>query len=85
MCSANQLLLDFSPLFDTIKEYNDLKTLVDFVLATNKLMDELNNVFTMENFFGTTLVEFYETNLLSDTYAQRFELLQLKISFERVN
>lgn len=84
MFSTKQLLTEFSPLFDTIKEYNDIKMIIDFVIALNKLMDEMNSIFTMENFFGAALVEFYELNLLSDTYSQRYELLQLKISFEKV-
>ena len=77
-------MIEFSPLFGTLKEYNDLQILVDFVIATNKLLNSLDQLFTMENFFGTSLVEFYESELLSDTYAQRYELLQLKINFEKV-
>ena len=80
-----QILKEFEPLFGTIKEYQDLETIVQFVNALNKLMDTLDNIFTMENFFGVTLVDFYEVHLGSDTYSQRYELLQTKISFQNVS
>jgi len=78
------LLNDFSSLFGTLKEFQDLVTLVDIVNGINRLMGKFNQLFTMENFYGTTLIEFYEQNLRSDSYSQRYDLLQKKINFQRV-
>ncbi len=78
------MLNDFSSLFGTLKEFQDLVTLVDIVNGINRLMGKFNQLFTMENFYGTTLIEFYEQNLRSDSYSQRYDLLQKKINFQRV-
>ena len=76
-----ELTDEFSPLFETIKEYNDLKLIVDFIISLNDLLGQLNTFFTMQDIYGTVLVDFYEQNLASDTYSQRYELLQTKVNF----
>ncbi len=82
--SGKQLVTDFSPLFSTIKEYQELEALIDFVIGVNKIMSQLNNLFTMQSFFGTSIIDFYEQNLSSGIYSNRIELLNTKVNFQKV-
>ena len=64
-----QMLIDFQSIFDSIEEYNDLKTLVDFIVATSDLMKKLDTTFTLQAIFGTSLNNLFEIyfNSLSQT------------------
>ncbi len=78
------MFLEFSPIFGEIKEYNDIQTLVDFVLAINNLMSDVDDSFTVQTFFGSSLANIYQQDLSSDVYVQRGEILKAKISFQKV-
>jgi hypothetical protein len=75
---------DFSILFDTIPEYNDIKYLVDFLVATNDLLKKLDNLFTMKTIFGNNLNQTFESNLSSRLYIETSVLLNSKLSLTRV-
>jgi hypothetical protein len=75
---------DFSVIFDTIPQYNDIKYLVDFLVATNDLLKKLDNLFTMRSIFGNNLNQIFETYLSSRMYVETAVLLNSKLSLTRV-
>ncbi len=82
--SLQKIMNDFSILFDTIPEYNDIKYLVDFLVATNDLLKKLDNLFTMKTIFGNNLNQTFESNLSSRLYIETSVLLNSKLSLTRV-
>ncbi len=80
-----KIMQDFSILFDTVPQFNDLKTLVDFIEATNGVLKRLDKLFTMRSLFGETLINVFEKNLHSNFYVEKNTLLNSKLNFQRVN
>ena len=83
--SVKQLFQDLSPIFENVKEFNDLQTIVDFIISINKLMKRLDSLFTVKSLFGNSLLDFFERNLNSDAYLSTYELLNSKLNFQKVN
>lgn len=83
--SVKQLFQDLSLIFENVKEFNDLQTIVDFIISINKLMKRLDSLFTVKSLFGNSLLDFFERNLNSDAYLSTYELLNSKLNFQKVN
>lgn len=58
---------DFSPIFSTVPEFNQIDALIDLTLITNKAFRDLENKFTVKSVFGNGLVTVLEKyfNVLS--------------------
>ena len=78
------MLNDFSVIFDTIPEFNNVKSLIDFLVATNDLLKKLDNLFTMRSIFGNNLNEIFESYLSSRMYVETSVLLNSKLSLTKV-
>ena len=53
---------DFSPIFSTIKKWNQFEALLDLVIGINKVMENLENKFTVSFVFDRSLLSVYENN-----------------------
>lgn len=82
--SFQKLINDFSVIFDTIPEFNNVKSLIDFLVATNDLLKKLDNLFTMRSIFGNNLNEIFESYLSSRMYVETPVLLNSKLSLTKV-
>ena len=47
-------------------------------------MSDVDDSFTVQTFFGSSLANIYQQDLSSDVYVQRGEILKAKISFQKV-
>jgi hypothetical protein len=58
---------DFSPIFSTIPEFNQIDALIDLTLITNKAFRDLETKFTAQSVFGNGLASVLEKyfNILS--------------------
>ena len=82
--SFQKLINDFSVIFDTIPEFNNVKSLIDFLVATNDLLKKLDNLFTMRSIFGNNLNEIFESYLSSRMYVETPVLLNSQLSLTKV-
>ena len=53
---------DFSPIFSTIKSWNQFEALVHLIIGVNDVMGQLENKFTVGLIFDKSLLSVYETN-----------------------
>lgn len=79
------MLKEFSPVFSDISEFNEIETLVDFVISVNKLFKILDESFTISSFYGDSLTKAFEQKLNSDAYISKNDLLNSHIDFKQVN
>jgi hypothetical protein len=78
------MLREIPPIFKNIKEFNEIESLIDFVISINKLFRILDDSFTVNSFYGDSLNYIFQQILNSDTYLARKELLSSHINFKQV-
>lgn len=78
------MIKDFSPVFADIKEFDEIETLVDFVISVNKLFKILDESFTISSFYGDSLTNTFQKKLDSDSFISKSELLSSHINFKQV-
>jgi hypothetical protein len=83
--SAKKIVSDFTPVFNEIDEWNQFETLVHFILSINKLLSQLDQSFTVNSLFGSTLVGLFQNKLGSNEYLSTDELLRTSVDFQRVS
>ena len=83
--SVQSLVQEFSPIFGSIKEFQQIQTIVELIAQVNSLLDKTNRIFTVQSFFGDSLTEFfmrklkYEKILISTS-----QFLSSGLDFQRV-
>ena len=79
------MLREISLVFTNIKEFNEIETLIEFVISVNKLFRILDDSFTISSFYGDSLTYIFQQILNSDAYISQKELLSSHINFKQVN
>lgn len=51
---------DFTPIFSSINEWNELEALIDLTIGVNQIMNNLKNEFTIDSLFGKSLLKIFE-------------------------
>nr|UOU03310.1 ATP-binding cassette subfamily A1-like 3 [Brachionus rubens] len=80
---AKKVIQDFAPVLDTVNEFNQLETIVDFVISLNRLLEKMDKLFTVRSMFGTTVIDFYQGKLDSNSYISKYELLRANLNFQK--
>lgn len=76
---------DFSPIFSTMKEWNQLESLTGFMISINDILRLLDKAFTVESLFGPSVIGFFEHELGSNSYMSREDMMRRHVNFMRVN
>ena len=78
------MIKEFTPVFVGFKEFDEISTLIDFVISVNKLFKTLDRSFTISSFYGDSLTNFFQKVLGSDSFISKKELLSSNINFKQV-
>jgi hypothetical protein len=74
---------DFSPVFNTIKEFNEIEALLELVSGMTKIIITLEDTYTVESVFGRTLLDIFEREFnIKFTSASEFQ--NTKLDFQKV-
>lgn len=79
------MITDFSPVFCTMKEWNQLESLTGFMISINDILRLLDEAFTVETLFGPSVVLFFEHELASGSYMSREDMMRRHVNFMRVS
>ena len=71
-------------MFSTINEWQQLETVIDFVISINTVLKNLDDIFTVRSMFGTGIYDVFRDYLKSEEDISRGDLLNTKISFQKV-
>ena len=74
---------DFSPIFSTIKRWNQFEALVHLIIGVNDMMGKLENKFTVAPIFDKSLLSVYETNF-QVKISNSFDFQTANLDFNKV-
>ncbi len=75
---------DFKPVFNTIKEFNEIEALLELVSGVTKIIKTLEETYTVERVFGRTLMDTFDREF-NVKFTSSVEFQNTKLDFQKVN